>query len=71
MTDRLNDLTNTLKILIDACDTIKGTTSELTPDDLNCILGPLGDSIADCEYLIKIEHDNMPRDRHSHMGGAA
>ncbi|GEM_PF-5208932 len=57
--DRLDDLTTSLRELINARDIIKGLT-DLTEDDKASVLGPLGDSITDCEYLMKAAYDVLP-----------
>ena len=58
MTDRLNDLTHVLKILIQTRDTIREIAQNLTPDDKACILGPMSDAISDCEYLMKEAYES-------------
>jgi len=50
--DRANDLMCALRELINTRDIISGLTA-LTVDEKGCILGPLGDSISDCDFLIK------------------
>ena len=57
MTERLNDLTKTLTILIANRDLIRSSMPDLTEDDKAAILGPLGDSIADCDFLMKAAYD--------------
>jgi len=70
MTDRLDDLTAALTDLIGVRDRIKQRT-DLTDEDRASILGPLGDAISDCEYMMRAAYEDQPRDRHAHMGGAS
>lgn len=57
-THRLNALIEAQTLLIQTRDTIK-KMRDLEEEDYRLILGPMGDSIADCEYLIECEYERI------------
>ena len=59
-TDRTNDLTKALSLLIANRDLVANSLIDLTENDRENILGPLGDAISDCEYMLREASDNNP-----------
>ncbi len=57
-TDRTNDLTKALSLLIANRDLVANSLIDLTEDDKENILGPLGDAISDCEYMLREARDD-------------
>lgn len=70
MTDRLTDLTASLRELISARDVIK-TMPDLTDEDREAILPYLADAISDCEYQMRREYEETDRPVRMYMGGAS
>ena len=58
--DRTNDLTKALSLLIANRDLVANSLIDLTEDDKENILGPLGDAISDCEYMLREASDDAP-----------
>ena len=59
-TDRTNDLTKALSLLIANRDLVANSLIDLTEDDKENILGPLGDAISECEYSLREARDDAP-----------
>ncbi len=59
-TDRTNDLTKALSLLIANRDLVANSLIDLTEDDKENILGPLGDAISDCKYMLREARDDAP-----------
>ena len=59
-TDRTNDLTKALSLLIANYDLVANSLIDLTEDDKENILGPLGDAISECEYMLREARDDAP-----------